>query len=91
MRVKIDKFFLFNFKYFFINKTTLQNVQLKNNGQDLMDCLIEKKNDPLMKLHLKCRASVEHQQLISLKDYHFTFKFKVKIKVAKVKGVFSFI
>ncbi|KAK9511032.1 hypothetical protein O3M35_005681 [Rhynocoris fuscipes] len=55
------------------------NVQIKD--QDVMDCLIEKKNDPLMKLHLKCRASVEHQQLISLKDYHFTYKFKKACKV----------
>lgn len=44
--------------------------------QDIMDCLIEHKNDQLMRLHNKCRASVEHYQLINLKDYHFTLKFK---------------
>uniref|UniRef100_A0A146KTA9 Golgi apparatus protein 1 n=1 Tax=Lygus hesperus TaxID=30085 RepID=A0A146KTA9_LYGHE len=48
--------------------------------QDYLDCLIEKKNDPLMKVHFKCKASIEHQQLISLKDYHFTFKFKKACK-----------
>lgn len=48
-----------------------------NKNQDFLDCLIEKKNDPLMKVHFKCKASIEHHQLISLKDYHFTFKFKV--------------
>nr|BAN20969.1 MG-160, putative [Riptortus pedestris] len=48
----------------------------KGKEQDVMDCLIEHKNDQLMKLHNKCRASVEHYQLISLKDYHFTLKFK---------------
>lgn len=42
-----------------------------------MDCLIDHKNDQLMRLHNKCRASVEHYQLINLKDYHFTLKFKV--------------
>ncbi|BES89484.1 Golgi apparatus protein [Nesidiocoris tenuis] len=53
--------------------------QTKN--QDYLDCLIEKKNDPLMKAHFKCKAAIEHHQLISLKDYHFTFKFKKACKV----------
>lgn len=48
----------------------------KGKEQDVMDCLIEHKNDQLMKLYHKCRASIEHHQLISLKDYHFTLKFK---------------
>ncbi|XP_012256488.2 Golgi apparatus protein 1 [Athalia rosae] len=43
---------------------------------DLMECLIEHKNDPDIRRDYKCRAAVEHFQLISLKSYHFTYKFK---------------
>nr|CAD7455671.1 unnamed protein product [Timema tahoe] len=43
---------------------------------DLMECLIEHKNEPDVRANYKCRAAVEHFQLISLKNYHFTYKFK---------------
>ncbi|VVC42649.1 Hypothetical protein CINCED_3A011971 [Cinara cedri] len=43
---------------------------------DVMDCLIKNKNDPEMKTELKCRAAVEHFQLISMNDYRFTLSFK---------------
>ncbi|XP_049951626.1 Golgi apparatus protein 1 [Schistocerca serialis cubense] len=43
---------------------------------DVMDCLIAHKNEPDVRSNYKCRAAVEHFQLISLKDYHFTYKFK---------------
>ena len=43
---------------------------------DMMECLISHKNDPEMRQDLKCRAAVEHFQLTSLKNYHFTYKFK---------------
>ncbi|KAJ4442010.1 hypothetical protein ANN_11874 [Periplaneta americana] len=43
---------------------------------DMMECLIEHKNEPDMRADYKCRAAVEHFQLISLKSYHFTYKFK---------------
>lgn len=39
---------------------------------DIMECLIEHKNV----LEYKCKATVEHFQLITLKNYHFTYKFK---------------
>lgn len=42
---------------------------------DIMECLISLKND-VLKSNLKCRAAVEHFQLISLKNYVFTNKFK---------------
>jgi len=42
----------------------------------MMECLIEHKNDFDVRTDSKCRAAVEHFQLISLKNYHFTFKFK---------------
>ncbi|KAL1123978.1 hypothetical protein AAG570_001748 [Ranatra chinensis] len=45
-------------------------------GGDALECLIEHKNDAVMRANPKCRAAVEHQQLISLKDFHFTFRFK---------------
>lgn len=50
--------------------------RLKNDSSDVMSCLIKHKNDEEMKLHYKCRAAVEHFQLISLNDYHFTVTFK---------------
>lgn len=50
--------------------------RLKNESSDVMSCLIKHKNDEEMKLHYKCRAAVEHFQLISLNDYHFTVAFK---------------
>lgn len=43
---------------------------------DMMECLISHKNDPDLRNDLKCRAAIEHFQLISLKNYHFTYKFK---------------
>ncbi|KAJ8669296.1 hypothetical protein QAD02_000555 [Eretmocerus hayati] len=43
---------------------------------DMMECLIEHKNDLDTRSDYKCRAAIEHFQLLSLKDYHFTFKFK---------------
>ena len=43
---------------------------------DMMDCLISHKNDADLRQDLKCRAAIEHFQIISLKNYHFTYKFK---------------
>lgn len=46
-----------------------------------MECLIKHKNEPEVRQeHYKCRAAVEHFQLISLKNYKFTFKFKQNCK-----------
>ena len=42
----------------------------------MMDCLISHKNDADLRQDLKCRAAIEHFQIISLKNYHFTYKFK---------------
>lgn len=42
----------------------------------MMECLIEHKNEFDSRSDYKCKAAVEHFQLISLKNYHFTFKFK---------------
>lgn len=47
----------------------------RENG-DMIDCLITHKNDPELRQDLKCRAALEHFQIISLKNYHFTYKFK---------------
>lgn len=49
------------------------------NGKDegeVMECLITHKNEPTVRSDVKCRAAIEHFQLISLKNYHFTYKFK---------------
>ncbi|XP_017787579.1 PREDICTED: LOW QUALITY PROTEIN: Golgi apparatus protein 1 [Habropoda laboriosa] len=43
---------------------------------DMMECLIEHKNDLDVRSDYKCKTAVEHFQLISLKNYHFTYKFK---------------
>lgn len=51
-----------------------------NDDGNTMDCLIDNKNNPLVKSNHACRASIEHFQIISLKDYRFTYKFKVACK-----------
>ncbi|XP_055641505.1 Golgi apparatus protein 1 isoform X2 [Toxorhynchites rutilus septentrionalis] len=43
---------------------------------DMMECLISYKNDADMRNDVRCRAAIEHFQIISLKNYHFTYKFK---------------
>lgn len=58
-------------------KNHCDHVFKKSKDQgDMMDCLISHKNDPDMRQDLKCRAAIEHFQIISLKNYHFTYKFK---------------
>ncbi|XP_064467389.1 Golgi apparatus protein 1-like [Ornithodoros turicata] len=47
---------------------------------DLLQCLISHKNEPRMKEEQTCRATLEHFQLISLKDYRFSFNFKESCK-----------
>ncbi|GIY71110.1 golgi apparatus protein 1 [Caerostris extrusa] len=47
---------------------------------DLIQCLILHKNEPEMKMNPKCRISVEHFQLLSLKNYKFSYKFKEACK-----------
>ncbi|XP_012286119.1 Golgi apparatus protein 1 [Orussus abietinus] len=47
---------------------------------DLMECLIEHKNDLDVRSDYKCKAAVEHFQLITLKSYRFTYKFKEACK-----------
>lgn len=51
-------------------------LELKSKEDDVMDCLISHKNHPDVKANIKCRAAIEHEQLISLKNYRFTRKFK---------------
>lgn len=51
-------------------------LKMGNDEGDIMECLIEHKNEPDMRADYKCRAAVEHFQIISLKSYHFTYKFK---------------
>lgn len=48
---------------------------------DMMECLIEHKNDLDVRSDYKCKAAVEHFQLISLKNYHFTYKFKEACRI----------
>lgn len=42
----------------------------------VMGCLIQHKNDADVRADYKCRAAIEHFQLIMLNDYHFTVSFK---------------
>lgn len=44
---------------------------------DMIECLIEHKNEMVSRTDCKCKAVVEHFQLIALKNYRFTFKFKM--------------
>lgn len=54
----------------------------ENSDEDggVMDCLVENKNNPLVKSNPACRGSIEHFQIISLKDFRFTYKFKMACK-----------
>ena len=51
------------------------NIYSGREDGDVMECLIAMKND-VLKANPKCKAAVEHFQLISLKNYVFTNKFK---------------
>lgn len=56
------------------------SIEQNNDEGDLMECLIAHKNNPDVKSNIKCRVNIEHFQIISLKDYHFSFKFKSACK-----------
>jgi len=47
---------------------------------NLMQCLIKHKSDD--KMNKKCRAQVNHHQLITMKDWHLSFEFKEACKNA---------
>ncbi|XP_047545273.1 Golgi apparatus protein 1 [Vanessa atalanta] len=59
-----------------IEKLCSSELKSKKDEDDILDCLISHKNDPEIKSNVKCRAAIEHEQLISLKNYRFTRKFK---------------
>ncbi|XP_041989238.1 Golgi apparatus protein 1 [Aricia agestis] len=59
-----------------IEKLCSSELKSKNEEDDILDCLITHKNNPEIKTNSKCKAAIEHEQLISLKDYRFTRKFK---------------
>ncbi|XP_063838932.1 Golgi apparatus protein 1 [Ostrinia nubilalis] len=59
-----------------IQKLCYSELKSKKDDDDVMECLISHKNDPEIKANVKCRAAIEHEQLISLKNYRFTRKFK---------------
>ncbi|KAG6444008.1 hypothetical protein O3G_MSEX003144 [Manduca sexta] len=59
-----------------IERLCSSELQSKRDEDDIMECLIAHKNEPEIKSNLKCRAAIEHEQLIALKNYRFTRKFK---------------
>ena len=42
---------------------------------DVMECLIQNKQN--VDMEEKCKAGIEHHQILTLKNYRFSFKFKV--------------
>lgn len=54
--------------------------EMRNDESSAMDCLIAHKNFPDVKKDAACHISIEHVQLISLKDYKFSYKFKMACK-----------
>lgn len=56
------------------------SFQMKHDEGDIMECLIAHKNNPIVRSNNKCRASIEHFQIISLKNYRFSYKFKIACK-----------
>nr|XP_011440924.2 Golgi apparatus protein 1 isoform X1 [Crassostrea gigas] len=62
-----------------INKFCDTDDGLEGDDTDnIMDCLIRNKNKPRM--DEKCRAGIEHHQLISMKNFQFDHKFKEACK-----------
>lgn len=64
-------------------KEVMENIckdELDNENGDVMNCLISHKNDVVVKNNNRCRLSIEHFQLISLKDIRFSYKFKIACK-----------
>ncbi|CAG9567418.1 unnamed protein product [Danaus chrysippus] len=59
-----------------IEKLCSSELKSKKDEDDILECLIMHKNDAEIKANVKCRAAIEHEQLISLKNYRFTRKFK---------------
>ncbi|XP_045768280.1 Golgi apparatus protein 1 [Maniola jurtina] len=59
-----------------IEKLCSSELNSKKDEDDILECLIRHKNDAEVKANIKCRAAVEHEQLIALKNYRFTRKFK---------------
>ncbi|XP_013200649.1 Golgi apparatus protein 1 [Amyelois transitella] len=59
-----------------IERLCSSKLKSKIEEDDVMECLISHKNDAEIKADAKCRAAIEHEQLISLKNYRFTRKFK---------------
>ncbi|XP_017773865.1 PREDICTED: Golgi apparatus protein 1 [Nicrophorus vespilloides] len=64
---------------------SLCSLDTKTDEGTVMECLIAHKNDPLVKANNKCRISIEHFQLISLKDFRFSYKFKIACKPYAVR------
>ncbi|KAL3281561.1 hypothetical protein HHI36_004769 [Cryptolaemus montrouzieri] len=58
----------------------LCGLEMEKDEGDIMECLISHKNDPLIRKNQACRASIEHFQIISLRNYKFTYKFKIACK-----------
>lgn len=59
-----------------IQRLCLSELKSKKEEDDIMECLISHKNHPDIKSNTNCRAAIDHEQLISLKNYRFTRKFK---------------
>lgn len=55
-------------------------TEMRGDEGDAMECLIAHKNYPDVKANAACRISIEHFQIISLKDITFSYKFKVACK-----------
>lgn len=59
---------------------TVCSAELNNVNGDVMNCLISNKNNPLVKSNSRCKVSIEHFQIISMKDFRFSYKFKSACK-----------
>ena len=63
-----------------IKKVCTDLMEREIDEEDLMECLIMNKNKAGIKQYPKCRVAIEHFQLLSLKDFRFSFKFKESCK-----------
>ena len=51
---------------------------------DVMECLIQNKQNTDMAE--KCKVGIEHHQILTLKNYRFSFKFKVSSQFSSVQS-----
>lgn len=64
----------------YIDRNCQEEVSRKDEGL-VIQCLIKIKEENINAMDDKCSSAVEHWQILSLKDWHFSYKFKQACKI----------